>query len=44
MHTFYVIGWPCVGCSESQLERIWKSVKEGAKTIWKTLQQPGNPL
>ncbi|WP_208950672.1 protease FtsH-inhibitory lysogeny factor CIII [Rahnella sp. ChDrAdgB13] len=43
MHTYCVAGWPCVGYSESQLERIWNIAKDAAKRRWKILNQPGHP-
>ena len=37
-------GWPCVGCSESLLDIIFRNAKDAAKRIWQTLNQKGDPL
>jgi hypothetical protein len=36
-------GWPCVGCSESLLHRIWQNVKNAARRLVEILNQPGVP-
>lgn len=36
-------GWPCVGCSESLLDRICRNAKNAAKRLIDILNQPGIP-
>ncbi|WP_427222013.1 protease FtsH-inhibitory lysogeny factor CIII [Yersinia enterocolitica] len=43
MHTFCIAGWPCVGCSETLLDRICRNVKNGARRLIEILNQRGEP-
>jgi len=43
MHTYRVSGWPCVGCSESLLDRIFRNVKNGARRLVEIMNQPAVP-
>ncbi|HFD1330410.1 protease FtsH-inhibitory lysogeny factor CIII [Yersinia ruckeri] len=43
MHTFCIAGWPCVGCSETLLDRIFRNVKNGARRLIEILNQRGEP-
>lgn len=43
MQTTQLAGWPCVGCSESLLDIIFRNAKDAAKRIWQTLNQKGEP-
>ncbi|WP_145561896.1 protease FtsH-inhibitory lysogeny factor CIII, partial [Yersinia aldovae] len=33
MHTFCIAEWPCVGCSETLLDRIFRNAKNAAKRL-----------
>jgi len=43
MQQLSLAGWPCVGCSESLLDRIFRNVKNGARRLIEILNQPGHP-
>ncbi len=43
MQTTQLAGWPCVGCSESLLDIIFRNAKDAAKRVWQILQQKGEP-
>lgn len=43
MHTFCIAGWPCVGRSETLLDRIFRNAKNAAKRLVEILNQRGEP-
>ncbi|CNJ09897.1 MULTISPECIES: protease FtsH-inhibitory lysogeny factor CIII [Yersinia] len=43
MQQLICAGWPCVGCSETLLDRIFRNAKNAAKRLIEILNQRGEP-